>query len=358
MRRILASLVLAVVGVPLLAINYGNAAITAGSYSLSRYDFAHEVNAISTNAAMACYVTNLWGVTFASGAGTNTMDETTITAWANLRLEGLAEITYAEEHFGLVYTSDVLSNAAANLGAQMSAAASANGAECASLSAPLNALASLPTSVAASLLQAEAASELMSSKLPPRIAETDVSLQAFYQGHLSEYQYICASIALVRPSDVGAFSADRAAGLSVGALAAKYSQDPSAASGGAYGCFDPSSNARDLVRGVALNTFGPPQTVTVQGQSYSLYVAATSRKQLSFDAVATQVLTDVRNVNSGSIEAAKQGIYQRVGVDVNPLLGQFGSGQQGVGIYAPASPATTNVPNEGIGLDAASALHF
>jgi len=349
---------LAVVGVPLLAINYGNAAVTGGSYSLSRYDFAHEVNAISTNAAMACYVTNLWGVTFTSGAGTNTIDETTITAWANLRLEGLAEITYAEDHFGLLYTSDILSNAATHLEAQMSAAASAHGADCASLATPLNALASLPTAVAASLLQAEAASELMASKLPSRIAETDVSLRAFYQGHLGEYQNICASIALVRPSDVGAFSADRAAGLSVAALAAKYSRDPSAASGGAYGCFNPSSNARDLLRGLALNTFGTPQTVTVQGQPYSLYVAATSRKQLSFEAVSTQVLTDIRNVNSGSIEAAKQGIYQRVGVDVNPLLGRFGSGQQGVGIYAPAAPATTNVPNEGIGLDAASALHF
>jgi hypothetical protein len=357
-RRILASLVLAVVGVPLLAINYGNAAVTGGHYSLSRYDFAHEVNAISTNAAMACYVTNLWGVTFASGAGTNTIDETTITTWANLRLEGLAEITYAEDHFGLVYNSDVLSNAATNLEAQMGAAASANGADCASLATPLNALASLPTSVAASLLQAEAASELMASKLPSRIAETDVSLQAFYQGHLSEYQHICASIALVRPSDVGSFSADQASGLSVAVLAAKYSQDPSATAGGAYGCFDPSSNARDLVRGVALNAFGNPQTVTVQGQPYSLYVAATSRTQLSFETVVSQVLTDVRNVNSGSIEAAKQGIYQRVGVDVNPLLGRFGSGQQGVGIYAPVSPATTNVPNEGTGLDASTALHF
>lgn len=358
MRRIFASLVLAVVGIPLLAINYGNAAVTGGHYSLSRYDFAHEVNAISTNAAMACYVTNLWGVTFASGAGTNTIDETTITAWANLRLEGLAEISYAEDHFGLVYSSEILSNAATNLEAQMSAAASANGAQCAALATPLNALASLPTAVAASLLQAEAASELMSSKLPARIAETDVSLRAFYQGHLSEYQTICASIALVRPSDVASFNADKAAGLSVGALAAKYSQDPSATSGGVYGCFDPSSNARDLVRGVPLNTFGLPQTVTVQGMPYSLYVAATSRKQLPFETVSSQVLTDVRNVNAGSIEAAKQGIYQRVGVNVNPLLGQFGSGQQGVGIYAPASPATTNVPNEGLGLDAASALHF
>jgi hypothetical protein len=357
-RRILASLVLAVVGVPLVAINYGNAAVTGGNYSLSRYDFAHEVNAISTNSAMACYVTNLWGVTFASGAGTNTIDETTITAWANLRLEGLAEITYAEDTFGLVYTSDVLSNAATNLEAQMSAAASANGAACGSLATPLNALASLPTSVAASLLQAEAASELMASKLPSRIAETDVSLRAFYEAHLGEYQNICASVALVRPSDVARFTADQAAGLTVAALAAKYSQDPSATSGGAYGCFDPSSNARDLVRGVALNTFGTPQTVTVEGATYSLYVAATSTTQLSFEAVATQVLKDVRNVNAGSIEAAKQAIYERVGVSVNPLLGRLGAGERGVGIYAPASPATTNVPNEGIGLDATSALHF
>ena len=162
----------------------------------------------------------------------------------------------------------------------------------------------------------------------------------------------------MRPGDVASFSADQAAGLSVAALAAKYSQDPSATSGGAYGCFDPSSNARDLTRGLPLNTFSAPQKVSVQGQSFSLYVAATSRTPLSFEAVATQVLTDVRNVNSGSIEAAKQGIYQRVGINVNPLLGRFGSGEQGVGIYVPVSPAAANVPNGGSGLDASSALHF
>ena len=358
MRRIFASILLAVVAIPLIAMNYGNAAVSAGRYSLSRYDFAHEVNAISTNAAMACYVTNLWGVSFASGAGTNTIDESTITAWANLRLEGLAEITYAEDTFDLVYTSDVLSAAATNLEAQMSAAATANGAGCASLASPLNALASLPTSVAASLLQAEAASELLSSKLPSRIAETDDSLRAFYQAHLAEYQTLCVSIALVRPSDVASFTADRAAGLSVATLAAKYSQDPSAATGGAYGCLGPSSNARDITRGLANNTFSAPQNVNVQGQPRLLYVAVTSRTQLAFANVATQVLTDVRNVNAGSIEAAKQGIYQRVGVDVNPLLGRFGSGQQGVGIYAPLSPVATNVPNGGSGLDATTALHF
>jgi hypothetical protein len=338
--------------------NYGNAAVSAGRYSLSRYDFAHEVNAISTNSAMACYVSNLWGVNFASGAGTNTIDENTITAWANLRLEGLAEITYAEDSFGLAYTSDVLSGAATNLEAQMSAAATANGASCASLAAPVNALASLPTSVVASLLQAEAASELLSSKLPARIAETNDSLQAFYEAHLSEYQRLCVSIALVRPSDEASFKTDKAAGLSVAALAAKYSQDPSAAAGGAYRCLDPNSNARDITRGLANNTFSAPQTVDVQGQPRLLYVAVTSRTQLPFATVATQVLTDVRYVNAGSIEAAKQGIYQRVGVDVNPLLGRFGSGQQGVGIYAPHSPDASTVPNGGSGLDAATALRF
>lgn len=356
MRRILALILISVVGLPLLAINYGNAAISGGHYAISRYDFAHEVDAISTNSAMACYVTNLWGVTFTNGAGSNTFDQNTVTAWANLRLEGLAEATYAERHFGLTYSADVLSAAAANLTAQMTAAANANGANCSEPAT--NALANLPTAVAAGLMQAEAASELLSTKLSARISESPASLQAFYQAHLAEYQKICVAIALVAPRDVNAFNADLAAGMSVGSLAAKYSKDSSAAQGGAYGCSGPTSSARDLTRGVALNTFGAPQAITQQGVSYSLYVAPITRTPLPYSEVASQVLADVRSVNSGSIDAVKQAIYQEVGIDVNPVIGRYGSGQQGVGIYPPASPATTNTPNDGYGLDASTALHF
>ena len=356
MRRILALILISVVGLPLLAINYGNAAVTGGHYSLSRYDFAHEVNAISTDPAMACYVTNLWGITFTNGAGSNTLDQNTVTAWANLRLEGLAEETYAERHYGLTYSSDVLSAAATNLTAQMTAAANANGANCSA--SATNALANLPYAVSAGLMQAEAASELLSTKLPARISESVDSLQGFYQAHLSEYQKICVAIALVAPSDVNAFNADRAAGMSVGSLAAKYSKDSSATQGGAYGCFGPTSTARDLTRGVALNTFGTPQAINQQGITYSLYVAPITRTQLPYSEVASQVLADVRSVNSGSIDAVKQSIYQEVGIDVNPLIGRYGSGQQGVGIYPPASPATAITPNDANGLDASTALHF
>lgn len=339
-----------------MAVNYGNAAVTGGHYSLSRYDFAHEVNAISTSPAMACYVTNLWGITFTTGAGSNTLDQNTVTAWANLRLEGLAEETYAERRYGLTYSSDVLSAAATNLTAQMTAAANANGASCPQ-SATL-AFANMPTAVAASLLRAEAASEFLSTKLPARISESTTSLQAFYQAHLTEYQKICVAIALVAPTDLSAFNADRTAGMSVGSLAAKYSKDASASQGGAYGCFGPSSTARDLTRDVALNTYGNPQVINQQGTNYWLYVAPISRTQLSYADVATQVIDDIRSVNSGSVDAVKQSIFQEVGIDVNPLIGRYGSGQQGVGIYPPASPASTITPNGGTGLDASTALHF
>ena len=89
---------------------------------------------------------------------------------------------------------------------------------------------------------------------------------------------------------------------------------------------------------------------------YVLFVAPTKRTPAPYEKVASQVLTDVRNVNSGSIEAAKQGIYSRVGVLVSPVVGRYGTGAQGIGVYPPAAPASTLLNT--FGLDSTTAIHF
>ena len=127
MRRIIALLVLSALGLPLIAVNLGNTAIASGSQSLTRYQFAHEVSDIATNSAISCYVNSLWGVTFTAGAGTNTMDASSITTWANLRLEGMAEEEYATKYLGFQLTDSTFNAALTNLSNQMMAAAAANG---------------------------------------------------------------------------------------------------------------------------------------------------------------------------------------------------------------------------------------
>ena len=352
MRRIIALLVISALGLPLLAVNLGNTAIASGSQSLTRYQFAHEVSDIATNSAVSCYVNSLWGVTFTAGAGTNTMDASSITTWANLRLEGMAEEEYATKYLGFQLTDSTFNAALANLSNQMMAAAAASGVNC-GVDAQ-KALLDLPSGLAGNLIRAQAASGFLASKLPARIDESPASLQAFYAAHQSEYDTICVSVALVVPTDVAAFQADRAAGMSVAELATKYSHDASAAAGGAYGCFDATSNARDLTRGVALNTYSAGSSV--QNGMYVLFVAPTKRTPAPYEKVASQVLTDVRNVNSGSIEAAKQGIYSRVGVLVSPVVGRYGTGAQGIGVYPPAAPASTLLNT--FGLDSTTAIHF
>jgi len=349
-RRLTAFLLAAVIIVPWLGATISTAAVQGGSSAESNYDFAHEVHAIKNSEGASCYVGALWGVTFSGGAGLGTYDLAGVTAWANLRLEGLAIASYAKDQLAFAPTSKYLDTARINLIRQMSSSATAKSQNCPGT--PNDALNSLPTSVQESMVLAEAASEQVLAKVPSRIGEDDASLRAFYNAHRSEYDKICVRVAVVLPQDVASFQADARAGKSPIALVKKYSLDSSRAQNGVYGCFDATTNARELVRGARIGEWGQPQAVSGSGSGYYLFVSPMSRTSQPYSNanVQAQVLSDVRKLNAGSATAIKEGIFARVGIRVNPQLGRFGNGQNGLGIYPPATPSPALVPNGGAGL--------
>lgn len=326
------------------------AAVQGGSNAESNYDFAHEVHAIKNSESASCYVGALWGVTFSGGAGLGTYDLASVTAWANLRLEGLAIASYAKDQLEFAPTSKDLETARRNLIRQMTSSVTAKGQSCPGT--PSDALNSLPASVQENMVMAEAASEQVLATVSSRISEDDASLRAFYNAHRSEYDKICVRVAVVLPQDVASFQADAQAGKNPVDLVKKYSLDSSREQNGEYGCFDATTNARELVRGARLGEWGQPQAVTGSGSGYYLFVSPMSRtsQPYSNSAVRAQVLSDVRKLNAGSATAIKEGIFARVGIRVNPQIGRFGNGQNGLGIYPPATPASALVPNGGAGL--------
>jgi len=88
-------------------------------------------------------------------------------------------------------------------------------------------------------IRGQAMSTYLVSRLNTTIPLTLASLRTYYKAHVSQYDTICISIALVAPAQVSAFSAAEAKGESVAALAKQFSSDASAKKGGAYGCFAP-----------------------------------------------------------------------------------------------------------------------
>lgn len=351
MRRLIALLIAALIAVPWLGATISTAAVQGGQFAESNYDFAHEVHAIKNSEGASCYVGALWGVAFTGGAGLGTYDLAGVTAWANLRLEGLAIASYADDHLNFAPTAKDLVTARANLIRQMSSSATATSQNCPGTAS--QALTSLPTTVQDAMVMSEAASEYVLAKVPSRINEDDASLRAFYNAHRSEYDKICVRIAVVMAVDVTSFEADASAGKSPIELVKNYSIDPSRAQNGEYGCYDANWNAREFVRGAGIGEWGKPQPENVGGAGGSyLFVSPISRTPQPFSnpTVQAQVLSDVRKLNAGSAGAIKEGIFARVGLRVNPQLGRFGNGQNGLGIYPPATPASELVPNGGAGL--------
>ena len=348
MRRLIALLVSALIVIPWLGATVSTAAVQGGQFAESNYDFAHEVHAIKNSDAASCYARALWGVSFTGGAGLGTYDLAGVTAWANLRLEGLAIASYANDHLRFAPTADDLVKARANLVRQMSLSATASGQSCSGSAS--DALAALPARVQEAMVMSEAASEVVLAKIPSRISEDDASLRAFYNSHRNEYAKICIRIAVVMKDDVPLFQADARAGKSAEALVKKYSVDASRNSKGEYGCFDATTNAREFVRGAKIGEWGQPQAVNVGGAYLIVSPMSRTMQPFSDPKVQAQVLSDVRKLNAGSAGAIKEGIFARVGLRVNPQIGRFGNGQNGLGIYPPATPSTSLVPNGGAGL--------
>jgi hypothetical protein len=202
-------------------------------------------------------------------------------------------------------------------------------------------------------IQDQASSLYLVKKLNQTVPLTKASLEKYYRSHVTDYDTLCVSIALVTPADVPTFEKAQAAGESVASLAKKYSQDPtSAAKGGAYGCYAPSSEYYTSVRAdvgsTPLNAFSStPQYTDQNGVEYALFVGVTKRTRTSYSAAASTVLSDLQNLNAENADKVKNSLLYAAAVHVDPSVGQWGLNTTGPEVFAPSVPSTKNVTGAG-----------
>jgi len=316
--------------------------ISVSGSTVSSSDFRSELAAISTNSTLDCFISALNPTSLAAGAGGASMNAAGAAAWANLRVEGLAIEHYATTTLKFHPNAATLAQAQTSLESELSAASAGSSTPCSGTSAL--ALSEMPTEMRTFEIASQAASLYLVAKLNTTVPLTVASMKKYYATHTSDY--ICVSVAVVGPTQVAAFDAAEKTGMSVAALAEKFSADPTAQKGGAYGCFGPSSSSYSSVRTAAastpLNTFGKtPEQITYQGQTAALFVARTTT---SFAKAENAVLSDLESSNASKANTEKERIlYYYSVVAIDPAFGRWGLSSSGPSVFAPATPSSTIV---------------
>jgi hypothetical protein len=346
-RRLVALFVVALLGATIYGISGASSGVSASHEGVSGYALDAELSAISTNANLGCYISSLAPTSYVAGAGNDTVKSSAAAVWANLRVEGLAIDKYVTTT--LKYHPDAADLAAAktSLEAEMTEEAANSTTKCTGTSA--EALAAMPAEMRTSEIQDQASSLYLVKKLNQTVPLTEASMKKYYKSHMTDYDTLCVSIALVTTTDVPAFEKDQAAGASVVTLVKKYSQDPtSAAKGGAYGCYSPSSQYYTSVRGdVAGATFGSfpttPQYTDEDGVEYALFVGVTKESRTPYTEAASTVLSDLQNLNAENADKVKESLLYSAAVHIDPSFGRWGLNTTGPQVFAPGMPSTKNV---------------
>jgi hypothetical protein len=341
-RRLILFLVLAVVGVGWYGLAGSSIALAVNGSSVSQSQFRGELRAFAANPGLFCYMSSLANTALARrGAGNDSITAAGETAWANLRVEGLAIDNYVTVALKHHPSAAELASATTSLEGELSQAAAQTSNTCAGT--PAQALAAMPAELRKAQIEEQATSMYLVSKLNATIPLTATAIKAYYQSHQSRYDRICVAVAVVSPTNVTAFAASQSQGLSVAALAQKYSVDASAKRGGAYGCFSPSSSSYATVRNdVGTTPVGhfstSPQSISYNGGTYALYVAATSKTPTPFAQAQGVVISDIQASNATAANSVKASILYAAAVALDPAYGRWGLGSNGPTIFAPGLP--------------------
>lgn len=349
MRRLIALLVVALVGATVFGLSSGSSGLGVNGTRVSGNTFRSELATISTTPILQCYLTALDPVDFGTGGGNGTMAASGAAAWTNLRIEGLSITQYVKRHLKFVATPAVLAQAQTSLESELTQAASAatskDGA-CPGTAAA--ALAAMPAEMRRAEIEGQAASIYLVSKLNSTIPLTSSALEAFYTSHRSEYDTLCVSIAVVPLSQIKAFATAQSGGASVVTLVKRFSIDTSKTKGGAAGCFAPSNTSYASVRtdvgATALNSFDTtPQYINDNGTEEALYVSPTKRTVTPFAQAETAVAADVQSQNASAANTEEERILYQGAIAVDPAFGQWVLESTGPTVLVPSLPAKVDV---------------
>lgn len=347
MRRVIALLVVAAVGAAVYGLSGASSGVAVGSASVSASTMRAELSAIRSSPTLQCYLAYLTQQPFSDGAGGATLAATGAAAWTGLRVEGLAVEQYVDERFHFTPTADELAVAQSSLETEMRDAASSAQYSCPG--SPALAVAAMTAEMRTSLVGAQAASLELESKLNGAIPTTPAALLEYYKSHVSDYDTLCVSAAVVEPAKVAAFVAAEKAGASIATLVAEYSIDPqSKAAGGKLGCYAPSNQLYATVRADLVNSPAgrfptTPLEINYSDSVAALFLTTTSRTVTPFAEAESRVSADVTSLNTTAANNVKNGILYRAHVAIDPSLGRWGLSSSGPEVFAPGTPAKSDV---------------
>jgi hypothetical protein len=344
-RRLTVLLVIALVGATLFGLSNTSSGLSVNATTVSNTTFRAELAAISSSTTLQCYINALAPANYGAGAGAS-VATTGATAWANLRVEGLAIEQYARVSLKFRPTQTILSQAKASLLSELTQAVAGNTTPCTGSSA--QAFAAMPPEMQTFEVASQAASLDLVNRLNGTIALTAANIKKYYDAHTANYDTLCVSVALVNPSQVAAFTKAQVAGGTVAELAKQFSADPSGQKGGAYGCFAPSTSAYSGVRAdtltTPLNAFPTtPQYIDYNNATYALFVAPTKRTVTPLAQAQNVVLSDLETANATRANTEKEKILYYSAISVDPAYGRWGLNTTGPSLFAPAVPATAIV---------------
>ena len=363
MRRLVVFIVLALFGAGLYGWTSSTSAVSVGGTNVSNSTFFAELNAIAKSPALRCYLDALSHISLGAGAGGDTVNASTAATWANLRIEGLSVANYVKSTFHYTPSAQALAQAETSLKGELTEAAASAQYSCPGSAA--QALAGMPAEMRKAEIREQATSVYLVSKLNTTIPLTAASIKAYYTNHVSQYDAICVSIALVSPAALSSFSAAQAQGESVATLAEKFSQDPSAKQGGAYGCYGPESSSFASVRAdvgtTKLGSFSStPQYINDNGTEMALFVAPTKLTVTPFVQAVSAVISDIQSLNSTAASSQEEDILYATAVGVNPVFGRWGvtSTSSGPSVFVPSLPSSTDALDSSANLTTASTSKY
>lgn len=347
MRRLVVLFVVSLAGAGVFGLSGASSGLSVNGAALSASTVRAELRVISTNPTVGCFVTALARTSLGAGAGAGSIGAAGAASWSSLRVEGVAIEQFVAAKFHYAPSAAALAVARSSLVAELTQAATAAQLPCTGTSS--QALAAMPGEMRDALIRDQAASIYLVGKLNTTIPLTSARIQEYYQSHVSSYDTICVSVALVSPAQVSAFESAAQAGQSILQLVRAYSLDQaSKAKGGALGCYSPGqapyTTVRADVAGTSLGHFSSsPKPISLSGSTYALFLAPTTRTVTPFAAAASVVYADVQALNAQGANTAKGGILYRAVVAIDPAFGRWGLGSSGPGVFAPATPPTRDV---------------
>jgi hypothetical protein len=324
-RRVVALFIVSLLVAGAAGLWWKSDAIAVNSLSVSSSSMRDDLAAIASDSGYLCYLQaalNIQSTTTAYG-----MSPTFTAAYVQDQFEHLAVYDHMVNVVHWSATEAELARARTQYEADLAGGANRSHASCpVSVTTAINAL---PSSFVSTQLHYLAALTAFQESLPGWIPyDNPVALKAYYDARPAFYDTICISIAYVPAAREAAFYKDQKAGASVAELASKYSVDPSAKHGGAYGCIKPGDQIYTPVRqdtiGRPLNQF--PKVPIVQNTQVGtlyLYVAPTSRTPNSFAQAYPQVVIDVET-HDGTISSTATGnLYTHASVSVDPAFAKW-----------------------------------